>query len=64
MPDDQRWCQAWALDNLKPHVYAEFAKLDPAKMDDLDRTVWRSPTTRSVTTQTNHNLATLLDVLG
>ena len=42
MPDDQRWCQAWALDNLKPHVYAEFAKLDPAKMDDLDRTVWRS----------------------
>ena len=42
MPDDQRWCQAWALDNLKPHVYAEFAKLDPAKTDDLDRTVWRS----------------------
>ena len=42
MPDDQRWCQAWALDNLKPHVYAEFIKLDPARMDDLDRTVWRS----------------------
>ena len=42
LQDDQRWCQAWALDNLKPHVYAEFAKLDPAKMDDLDRTVWRS----------------------
>ena len=41
MPEDQRWRQAWALDNLKPHVYAEFAKLDPAKMDDLDRTVWR-----------------------
>ena len=40
--EDQRWCQAWALDNLKPHLYAEFAKLDPAKMDDLDRTVWRS----------------------
>ena len=42
LQEDQRWCQAWALDNLKPHVYAEFAKLDPAKMDDLDRTVWRS----------------------
>ena len=42
MPDDQRWCQAWALDNLKPHVYAEFVKLDPERMDDLDRTVWRS----------------------
>ena len=41
LQEDQRWCQAWALDNLKPHVYAEFAKLDPAKMDDLDRTVWR-----------------------
>ena len=42
MPDDQRWCQAWALDNLKPHVYAEFVNLDPERMDDLDRTVWRS----------------------
>ena len=42
MPDDQRWCQAWALDNLKPHVYAEFVKLDPERMDDLDRSVWHS----------------------
>ena len=42
MPDDQRWCHAQALDNLQPHVYAEFVKLDPAKMDDLDRTVWRT----------------------
>ena len=41
LPDDQRWCQAWALDNLKPHIYAEFVKLDPERMDDLDRTVWR-----------------------
>ena len=40
--EDQRWCQAWALDNLKPHIYAEFAKLDPDTMDDLDRTVWRA----------------------
>ena len=39
--EDQRWCLAWALDNLKPHIYAEFAKLDPRTMDDLDRTVWR-----------------------
>ena len=31
LPEDQRWCQAWGLDNLRPHVYAEFAKLDPAK---------------------------------
>ena len=42
MPDDQRWCHAQALDNLQPHVYAEFVKLDSAKMDDLDRTVWRT----------------------
>ena len=42
LQDDQRWCQAWALDNLKPYVYAEFAKLDPANMDDLDQTAWRA----------------------
>ena len=41
MPNDQRLCQAWALDNLKPHVYEEFVKLEPTKMDDLDRIVWR-----------------------
>ena len=40
--EDQRWCQAWALDNLEPHVYAEFAKLDTEMMGDLDRTVWRA----------------------
>ncbi len=40
--EDQRWCQAWALDNLKPHIYAEFAKLNPDTMDDLDRTIWRT----------------------
>ena len=40
--EDQRWCQAWALDNLKPHVYAEFIKLDPQTMDDIDRTVWQT----------------------
>ena len=41
LTEDQRWCQAWALDNFDPHVYLEFAKLDPANMDDLQRTVWR-----------------------
>ena len=41
LTEDKRWCQAWALENLDPHVYFEFAKLDPANMDDLQRTVWR-----------------------
>ena len=41
LTEDKRWCQAWALDNLSPLVYLEFAKLDPANMDDLQRTVWR-----------------------
>ena len=41
LSDDQRWCLAWALDNLQPHIYAEFRQLDPTNMDDLDRTVWR-----------------------
>ena len=41
LTEDKRWCQAWALDNFDPHVYLEFAKLDPANMDDLQRTVWR-----------------------
>ena len=40
--EDQRWCQAWALDHLAPHVYAEFLQLDPDNMDDLDRSVWRN----------------------
>ena len=39
--EDKRWCQAWALDNLSPLVYLEFAKLDPTTMDDFQRTVWR-----------------------
>ncbi len=39
--EDQRWCQAWALDHLAPHVYAEFLQLDPEDMDDLDRSTWR-----------------------
>ena len=39
--EEQRWCQAWALDKLAPHVYAEFLELDPDNMDDLDRSVWR-----------------------
>ena len=42
LPEDQRWCMAWALDNLDPHVYAEFIWLDPTTMDDLDQTVWGS----------------------
>ena len=41
LTEDKRWCQAWALENFDPHVYFEFAKLDPANMDDLQRTVWR-----------------------
>ena len=42
LQEDQRWCQAWTLDNLKPRVYAKFVKLDPERMGDLNRTVWRS----------------------
>ena len=41
LTEDQRWCQAWALDNFSPHVYLEFTKLDPANMDDLQRTIWK-----------------------
>ena len=41
LAEQQRWCQAWALDNLDPHVYVEFLDLDPANMDDVDRTIWR-----------------------
>ena len=37
----QRRCKAWAMDNLMPHVYAEFRLLDPATMDDLDRSLWQ-----------------------
>ena len=27
LQEDQRCCHAWALDNLKPHIYAEFVLL-------------------------------------
>ena len=40
MSEEQRWCQAWALDNLDPLVYVEFLALDPLDMDDIDRTIW------------------------
>ena len=40
--ESRRRCQFWALNNLQPVVYAEFAKLDPGSMDDLDRILWRS----------------------
>ena len=38
----RRRCKFWALNNMRPVVYAEFAALDPDKMDDLDRILWRS----------------------
>lgn len=43
-PNDEhrRRCKFWALNNLQPVVYAEFSKLDPDDMDDLDRILWRS----------------------
>ena len=42
--DDEnlRRCRFWALNNLQPVVYSEFAKLNPETMDDLDRILWRS----------------------
>ena len=42
LTEDKRWCQAWALDRFDPHVYFEFAKLDPANMDDLQRSLERT----------------------
>lgn len=45
IPEDdehRRRCRFWALNNLQPVVFAEFAKLDPDRMDDLDRILWRS----------------------
>ena len=32
LPDDQRWRQAWALENLPPHAYAEFVRLRPGRV--------------------------------
>ena len=40
--EDRRRCRFWALNNLQPTVYQEFAKLEPERMDDLDRILWRS----------------------
>ena len=42
--DDEhlRRCRFWAMNNLQPVVYSEFAKLNPDAMDDLDRILWRS----------------------
>ena len=40
--EHRRRCRFWALNNLQPVVYQEFAKLDPDSMDDLDRILWRS----------------------
>ena len=44
IPGDEhrRRCQFWALNNLQPVVYSEFAALNPDTMDDLDRILWRS----------------------
>ena len=44
IPDDEhrRRCRFWALNNLQPVVYSEFAALNPDAMDDLDRILWRS----------------------
>lgn len=44
IPKDEhrRRCRFWALNNLQPVVYSEFAKLNPDTMDDLDRILWRS----------------------
>ncbi|MXZ90538.1 MAG: hypothetical protein F4W95_10450 [Chloroflexi bacterium] len=43
LPDDEhrRRCRFWALNNLPPVVYGEFAALNPNTMDDLDRILWR-----------------------
>ena len=40
--EHRRRCRFWALNNLEPLVYAEFSKLDPDSMDDLDRILWRT----------------------
>ena len=40
--EHRRRCRFWALNNLRPIVFQEFARLDPDNMDDLDRILWRS----------------------
>ena len=40
--EHHRRCQFWALNNLRPAVHREFAKLKPNSMDDLDRILRRS----------------------
>lgn len=45
IPEDdehRRRCRFWALNNLQPAVYEEFSKLNPDRMDDLDRILWRT----------------------
>ena len=40
--EHHRRCHFWVLNNLRPAVHQEFAKLNPDSMDDLDRILWRS----------------------
>ena len=40
--DHRRRCRFWALNNLQPIVCQEFSQLEPERMDDLDRILWRS----------------------
>ena len=40
--EHRRRCRFWAMNNLQPVVYQEFARLEPENMDDLDRFLWRS----------------------
>ena len=48
LQDGQRWHQAWALENLPPHAYAEFVRLRPGRVADLDRTVRRKGVPRGI----------------
>lgn len=40
--EDLKRCDFWALNNLRPIVYAHFTELDPYNMDDFDRALWRT----------------------
>ncbi len=33
-------CRFWAMENLSPILYAEFTKLNPEEMSDLERILW------------------------
>ena len=48
LQDGQRWHQAWALENLPPHAYAEFVRLRPGRVADLDRRVRRKGVPRGI----------------